>query len=173
MTAARSKRSMRSTSRPADGVVGRPLRPGEAGSNLRGQARQRRRGKGLGQDRKARAAIRGMRLRQFPPGHHEIVPGFSRALQPDRLRAVRIVEAEHRRLDAHARAPQRRWVRWVSLDLGRPSFVALDDQAVGASMERHRRGVVARNPGDDLLRRSDIRDDLFDRPPAPREPRER
>ena len=51
--------------------------------------------------------------------------------------------------------------------------MALDDQTVGAPAERHRRGVVARNPGDDLLGSGDIRDDLFDGAPAPCEPRER
>src|SRR4030095_1775823 len=104
---------------------------------LRGQARKRRRGKGLGQDRKTGAAIRGMRLRQWPPRHHEIGPGPSRTLQRDRLRAVGIVKAEHRRLDAGARAAERRWVRGVSLDLGRASFVALDNQTIAAPAERH------------------------------------
>ena len=64
-------------------------------------------------------------------------------------------------------------MRGVSLDLGRSPFVALDDQAVGAPAERHRRRVVAGDPGDDLLGSGDVGDDLFDRAPAPREPRER
>ena len=51
----------------ADGVVGRPLHLGEAGSELGDQARQRRRGEGLGEDRKAGAAIRGMSLRTAAP----------------------------------------------------------------------------------------------------------
>ncbi len=59
----------------ADGVVGRPVQLGEAGAELGDQARQRRRGEGLGEDRKAGAAIRGMSLGQLPPGGHEIVPG--------------------------------------------------------------------------------------------------
>ena len=114
-----------------------------------------------------------MSLGQLPPGRHEIAPGLPRALQRDRLRAVGIVEAEHRRLDARARGPEGRGVRRVSLDLGRPPFVALDDQAVGAPAERHRRRVVAGDPGNDLLGSGDVGDDLFDRAPAPREPRER
>ena len=64
-------------------------------------------------------------------------------------------------------------MRGVSLDLGRPPFVALDDQAVGAPAERHGRRVVAGDPGDHLLGSGDIGDDLFDGAPAPREPRER
>ena len=64
-------------------------------------------------------------------------------------------------------------MRGVPLDLGRPPFVAFDNQAVGAPAERHRRRVVARNPGDDLLGSGDIGDNLFDRAPTPCEPRER
>ena len=91
----------------ADGVVGRPLHLGEAGSELGDQARQGGRGEGLGEDRKAGAAICGVRLGQLSPGRHEIGPRFPLTLQRDRLRAVRIVEAEHRRLHARARGPER------------------------------------------------------------------
>ena len=47
----------------ADGVVGRPLQLGVAGTELGRQACQGGRGEGLRQDRKAGAAIGGMRLR--------------------------------------------------------------------------------------------------------------
>ena len=157
----------------ADRLVGRPLHLGIRAAELGGQARQGWRREGFGEDRKAGAVIRGMRLGQLPPGLHEIAPGLPRALQRDRLRAVRIVEAEHRRLDARARRAEGRWVRRVSLDLRRSPFVALDDQAVGAPAERHGRRVVEGDPGNDLLGWSHVRDDLFDRAPARREPRER
>ncbi len=62
----------------ADGVVGRPLQLGVAGTELGGQARQGGGGEGLGEDRKAGTAIRGMSLGQRPPGRHEIAPGLPR-----------------------------------------------------------------------------------------------
>ncbi len=157
----------------ADGVVGRPLQPRVATTELGGQARQGGRAEGLGEDRKAGAAIRGMSLGQLAPGCHEIAPGLPRPLQRDRLRAVGIVEAEHGRLDDGARGPESRWVRRVSFDLGRSPFVALDDQAVGAPAERHGRRVVAGDPGNSLLGSGDKGDDLFGGAPAPRDPRER
>ena len=64
-------------------------------------------------------------------------------------------------------------MRGISLDLGRSSFVALDDQAVSAPAERHGRRVVAGDPGDDILGGGDIGNNLFDGAPAPREARER
>ena len=185
MTEARSIRSMRSTSRPvADrrpasrfssltALVRRPDRPRIACAELGGQARQRRRREGLGEDRKAGATIRGMSLGQLPPGRHEIVPGLRLPFQPDRLRPVGIVQAEHGRLDEGVRGPEGRGVRRVSLDLGRSPFVALDDQAVGAPAERHGRRVVARDPRDDLLGSGDKGDDFFDWTPAPGDTRER
>ena len=75
---------------------------------------------------------------------------FGSPFSRDRLRAVGIVEAEHGCLDEGARGAEGRGVRRVSLDLRRPPFVALDDQAVGAPAERHRRRVVA---GDSRERR--------------------
>jgi hypothetical protein len=79
----------------ADGVVGRPLHAGVAGTELGGEARQGWGGEGLGEDRKAGTAIRGMSLGQLPPGRYEIAPGLRLPFQPGRLRAVGIVEAEH------------------------------------------------------------------------------
>ncbi len=114
-----------------------------------------------------------MSLGHRPPGGHEIAPGLPSTLLHDRLRAVGIVEAEHGGLDARARGPEGRGVRGVALDLGRSPFVALDDQAVGAPAERHGRRVVAGDPRDGILGGGDVRNNLFDGAPAPREPRER
>ena len=91
----------------ADGVVGRPLHLGIARAELRDQPGQRRRGERLGEHGQARAAVRGMRHGQLLPGRHEIVPGLLFVLEPDRLRAIGIVEAENRCLDARARRAQR------------------------------------------------------------------
>src|SRR5688572_11795186 len=114
-----------------------------------------------------------MRLCELPPRRDEIGPRFPRTLQRDRLRAVRIVEAEHRRLHARARRPDRRGMRGVSLDLGGAPFMALDDQAVSAPPERHRRRVVTGDPRDDILGGGDVGNNFFGGTPAPREPRER
>ena len=117
-----------------------------------------------------------MSLGQFPPRRHEIGPGFRLSLQPDRLRSVGIVQAKHGCLNARARGPERRWVRGVSLDLGRPSFVTLDDHTIRAAAERHRRGEVAGDAGDDVFGRVDVRDDVLDRTPddvAPGKPGDR
>ncbi len=94
----------------ADGVVGHPLQPRVTALELGGQACERGRAERLGEDRKAGAAIRGMRLGQLTPGRHEIAPGLLRPLQCDRLRTVGIVEAEHGRLDERARGPEGRGV---------------------------------------------------------------
>src|SRR5687768_5689736 len=99
-----------------------------------------------------------MSLGQLTPRRYEVVPGLSRTLLRDRLRPVGIVEAEHGRLDARARRSLRRRVRWISLDLRRPPFVALDDQAVRAPAEWHGRRVVAGDPRNDLFRSVDVGD---------------
>ena len=51
----------------------------------------------------------------------------------------------------------------VALDLGRPSLVALDEQAGGDAAERHRRREEQRPAGDQLLGLADVRDDLLRR----------
>ena len=158
----------------ADRVVGRPSCLRIAGSEVGYEACERRRGEGLGEDRKAGTTIRDMGLSELCPGRDEIGPGLRFPFQPDGLRAVGIVQAEHRGLDTSARCPEGRGVSRVSLDLRGPPFVTLDDQAVRASAERHRRGVVTGNPGDAVLGSGDIGDDFFDGTPyASREPRER
>src|ERR671913_1166670 len=58
-------------------------------------------------------------------------------------------------------------MRGVSLDLGRSSLVALDNQAVTAPAERHGRRVGAGDSGDSLLGSGDKRDNLFDGTSAP------
>ena len=54
----------------------------------------------------------------------------------------------------------------VAFNLGRTSLVALHHQAVGAGAERHGRGVVQRNAGDDVFRSAHIRNDRLDRATA-------
>src|ERR687897_853370 len=58
-------------------------------------------------------------------------------------------------------------MRGVSLDLGRSSLVALDNQAVTAPAERHGGRVGAGDSGDSLLGSGDKRDNLFDGTSAP------
>ena len=157
----------------ADRLVGRPDCPRIAGAELGCEARQRGGGEGLGEDRQASAAIRGVSLGQLLPGRHEFVPGPRLPIQSDRLRAVGIVQAEHGRLDARARGPEGGGMAGVPLDLGRSPLVALDNETVGAPAERHRRGVVAGDPRDDLLGGVDKGNNLFDGAPASRKPRER
>ena len=149
----------------ADGVVGRPLQLRIFRAQLGHEARERGRRERFRKDREAGAAIRGMSLGQLAPRRHEIGPGLRFALQPDGLRSIGIVEAKHGCLDARARRTERRRVRGVSLDLGRPSLVALDDHTVRAAAERHRRGVEARDAGDDVFGRVDVGDDVLDRTP--------
>ena len=83
-------------------LVGRPDCPRIAGAEFGCEARQRGGGEGLGEDRQASAAIRGVSLGPLFPGRHEFVPGPRLPIQSDRLRAVGIVQAEHGRLDARA-----------------------------------------------------------------------
>ena len=158
----------------ADGLVGRPHRTWGSGRGTRmpgapGSARRRTR--------------RGPQGRRHHPRHAPWTapprPSRNRSrtsLSPFSLTVCERSGSYRPSTDAWIRAleaPRRRRVSGVSLDLGRSSFVALDDEAVGAPAERHGRRVVAGNPGDDLLGGGDIGDNLFDRAPAPREPRER
>src|SRR5439155_6172525 len=68
-----------------------------------------------------------------------------------RLRAVRIVEAENRRLREHVGCAEAARMERVALDLRRPPLVALDEETRRDAAERHRRRVEERLARDQLF----------------------
>ena len=79
----------------------------------------------------------------------------------ERLRAVRIVEAEHARLREDVGRAEAAGMLRIAFDLGRPSFVAFDEKTGGDAAKRHcgrKEKWLAR---DDLFRLADVRHDLF------------
>ena len=81
-------------------------------------------------------------------------------------RALRIVELEYRRLGDEVGAAEATGVGVVSLDLGRATFVRLDEKPERIPPSRDRGGVVGRNAGNDVFRHLRVRNDLLDGPPA-------
>ena len=116
----------------------------------------------LGEDGEAGAVGRGAEV-AFGPGGHEVVPGGRLVAESHGLRAVRVVQVEHRGLGPHARRALRERMKLVTFDLGRAPLVTLHQQAERAAAERHRGGVGQRHAGDHSLRGVDVWDDVFDR----------
>ena len=79
----------------------------------------------------------------------------------ERLHAIGIVEVEQRRLREDIGGAEAGRVRRVAFDLGRPSFVTLDEQAGRAAAERHRGCVEKRPARNDVLGLSGVRKNLL------------
>ena len=95
----------------------------------------------------ARAAAIGARARLGAERLEKSAPPALSALLVNRPRAARIIEREDRRLGDRVGSPEACWVAWVALDLGRPPFVALDDDAEPEPFVGQRRGVVRGDQG--------------------------
>ncbi len=128
-----------------------PLGLGKAGQDLLDLGGQGRRVDRLGQD--AQAGARAGRLRRQRAAHRrdEPAPRPHAAEFGDRVRAIRIVEGEDRRLGEQVGAAAGGRVVDVALDLGRAAFVALDQEPGGDAAERHRGGEEQRLAGNDVL----------------------
>jgi hypothetical protein len=130
--------------------------PGEDLLDLSGQ---RRRVDRLGEDAQA-GALAGRLCRQRAAHRRdEPAPRPHAAELRDRVRAIRIVEGEDRRLGEQVGAAAAGRVVDVALDFGRAAFVALDQQPGGDAAERHRRGEEQRLAGDNVLGHPHVGDD--------------
>src|SRR5262249_51827934 len=89
------------------------------------------------------------------------LPGADLPPARDHLRAIGVVEPEHRSLRGHIRGAEAGRVQRVALDLRRASLVALDDEAEAEAAQRHRGREVERSPEDDGFGLLHIRDDVL------------
>ena len=128
-----------------------PLRVGMGGEHLLDLGGQGRRVDGLGEDAQSGALAGGLARQRAAHGGHERAPGLDPAQLGDGLRAVGIVEREDRRLGVHVGAAPAGRVIGVSLDLGGPTLVALDQKTRGDAAERHGGGEEHRLAGHQLL----------------------
>ena len=121
------------------------------------------RGHRAGQQSQARAAEGRLGIQRRGELLVQGRPGGGLAELRDRLRAVGVVKAQHRRLGDGVGRAEARGVLGIALDLRRAAVVTLDEQAGGDPGERHRGGEQDRLPGKKLLRLADIGHDLLDR----------
>ena len=103
-------------------------------------------------------SVRAVRMAPMNADHGKISP-----MCVSVLHAVGIVEVEQRRLREHIGRAEAGRVRRVAFNLGRPSFVALDEQAGRAATERHRGCVEQRPAGNDVLRLAGVGKNLLRR----------
>ena len=123
------------------------------------------RGRGLGQDHDAPAAL----AEPAGLGHERAPVGAGRggvAARGDGPAAVGVVELEHRRLGEDVGVALGDRVLGVALDLGRPALVALHQDRVPDAAQRHRGGVVVRDARDHLFGLAGVRQDRLDGPAA-------
>ena len=129
-----------------------PFRGREAREQLADLRRQRRRVDRLGQDAEAGALERLLRRQRRADRAEKRRPRTDLAEVGQRLRAIGIVEAEDRGLREDVGRAEAARVQRVALDLGRPPFVALDEQPGGDAAERHRGREEQRLARDRALR---------------------
>ena len=147
----------------ADRVPAVPGRARIVGEQLGDERRLGRAGDRSGQQTQARALLGRLRGHRGRERSAEALPARDASELGDRLRAIGVVEVEHRRLgDRVGGAEARRMLR-VALHLGRPSLVALGQDA-GRIAADHRRGREEERPsGHDLLGLLDVGNDLLER----------
>ena len=152
-----------------------PARLGELAQERAELAREGGRGDGLGQDAEPGAPARALRPERRAEHRQEAAPRADVAQVGEGLRAVGVVERQHRGLCRGVGRTQAGRMLGVALDLGRPPHVALDQHA-GADPARvgHGGGEEERLSRDDVLGRLHVGDDLLGRlAGARREPAER
>ncbi len=145
-----------------------PARLGERLEQLLNLLVQRRRDDGFRQQAQAGATALALVGHRPPQRRHAVdgdgaeggVPRRRLAAGADRLRAVRVVEGQDRRLMKHIGRAEAAGVLGVALDLRRPALVTLDQQTDAYAAERHGGGVEQRPAGDDLLGLADVGDDV-------------
>ena len=140
-----------------------PARLGALGEDRPHLVGEGRRGDRTGQDAHPQAAQRLLGLEERRRLVDEGPPGADAAKVDDRLRAVGVVEVEHRGLGEDVGRPQARRVVGVALDLRRPAGVALGEHPVAVAALDVGAGEVERLARHDLLRLADVGDDPFER----------
>ncbi len=125
-----------------------------------------RRGHGLREDAYARAVLRLLQRQRFPQFAGESAPGADLAVESQCLRAIRIVELQHRSLREGVAGAQRRRMLGVALHLGRPAHVTFRKQTVGHAVHRHRGCEEQRAPRNQVFRLANIRHDVLGRLPG-------
>ncbi len=98
-------------------------------------------------------------------------PGSLLAAMANGAAAIGIVERENRSLMEDAGRAAAGWMIGIAFDLDRPSHVGFHQKPHASPVQSHGRGIEQRLTGNDLFRRTDIRDDLsrrggFDRASA-------
>ncbi len=124
---------------------------------------QRRRGDGLGEDAHALAALLHQLAEVQPQRLLGVFPADDLPLPSRRLRAIRVVQPQHRRLREQVGGAAADRVAGFAFDLGGPALVALDEQADGRAGQVHGGRVVLCDAGDQLFRHADVGDNLLPR----------
>ena len=143
-----------------------PLMPGggreacQEVADLRGQCRRAHR---LGQDAEAGAGERLLSREHRADRPEKGGPRPDLADVGERLRPIRIVEAEHRGLRERIGCAEATGMERIALDLRGTALVALDEQPGRDAAQRHRGRVEERSAGNELLGLADVRHDLFGR----------
>ena len=137
-----------------------PARAGELRQNLLDLRTERGRGDRLRQEAQPRA-IRGGSLQCRLQRGQKIAPGRDLAEVTHHLRAIRIVEAEHRCLHERIGRAEARGVIRIALDLRRASHVALDKHAIRVAADRHHGRKENRLAGDEPFRLANVRDNFL------------
>ena len=134
----------------------------EEGADL---GRQCRRAHRLGQDPQT-GALKGLLRRERRPDRPEKRrPRPNLADVGERLRAIGIVEAEHRGLGKDIGCAEAAGMKGVALNLGRASLVAFDEQSRRDAAERHRGRIEERHARHELFGLADEGHDLLRRLP--------
>ncbi len=140
-----------------------PLRLGIGRQHLPKLRRHRRRAHRLGEDAQARALRRRLPLQRGLHRRDERRPGSNLAELDDRLRAIGIVEGQHRRLGEQVGGAEAPGMIRVPFHLRRPSLVTLDEDTGGDAAQGHRAREKQRLAGNLLLGLSDVGDDQLGR----------
>jgi hypothetical protein len=120
---------------------------------------QGRRGDGFRQQPEAGAAGELLGVDRAGQRRGDIGPGLDFAAVFDRLRAIRIVERENRRLRVDVRAALDRRMLRIRFDLRRPAFMTLGQHRRREAAVRHGRREIERLARHDLFGLLDVRND--------------
>ena len=138
-----------------------PFRGRKARKQVSDLSGERRRVDRLSEDAEPRALERALCRERRADGPEKRGPRADVAQVQQRLRAIRIVEAENRGLSEHIGRAKTPRMQRVAFDFRRTAFVALDEQAGGDASERHRGRIEEWSAGDEVFGLADIRDDRF------------
>jgi len=128
-----------------------PLRRGKLLAQPAKLVGQSRRGNRLGEDAQPGSFVGAKPIADAEGDGLEVLPGVDPRVVGHHLRAVRVVEPEHRGLNQGVGRPQAGRMVGVSLDLDRSSHLALDQHTAAEPLDRDRRGEEQRLARNDRL----------------------